>query len=284
MTPEISLVDPTTLKPNPRNAQVYGQSDPPADLFESIERGWAPTSVLEALPDGTLLSGHLRRHVAIKLHLTEVPVVFRPDLTDDENAQVEELLRENAGRVKTREVVIREWRLAFETFKAETGFVAGEKSRDVVGKRFGVSGVTLQHGIGVLDALDGKAYLPEFRTKLRETLEQRGIEPAWKLLRQGPSGSTESPLGSDSEQDGSEQVSLAIQPAKRLRALQTSLTAIEGMEHLISDIEATVAAVPRADWDTYLARVQNLVTLLGNLEGELRDRLDAGRRPSRRRR
>src|SRR4249919_3081815 len=120
----IVQVDPHDLKPHPTNAQVYGDQEPPADLFESIGRGWSRTSVLEALPDGTLIKGHMRRFVAMKLHLASVPVHYRADLEGDEAAQVEELLRDNAGRVKTREIIGREWRLAFDTFKSEKGFVA----------------------------------------------------------------------------------------------------------------------------------------------------------------
>lgn len=276
----VVLVDPHDLKPHPLNARVYGDVAPPPDLFESIERGWSRTSVLEALPDGTLIKGHLRRFVAIQLHLAQVPVHYRADLTDDESAQVEELLRDNAGRVKTREVVGREWRLAFETFKAETGSVSGEKSRDVVGKRFGVSGVTLEHGIGVVNALDSKHLDSDLRTKVREVLEQRGVEPAWKLLRKGLPESTESPLDGDSEQSGAEEVSLAVSPQRRQKALLDVLAAIAQRELALDEPEAVALALPRESLEDTLVKVEVALRVLGLIEGEIRDRMEAGRRTS----
>jgi hypothetical protein len=276
---DITQVDPHDLKPHPANRLVYGDQPPPPDLFESISRGWSRTSVLEALPDGTLLKGHYRRFVAIQLHLATVPVHYRADLEGDEAAQVEELLRDNAGRVKTREVICREWRLAFETFKTETGSVAGEKSRDVVGKRFGISGVTLEHGIGVVNALDGRALDWTAKEAIRKALLERGVEPAWKLLRKAP-GSTQRALGGDSEGSEDEQVSLAISPARRHKALLDVLAFIEARTDVLA-IEETAAALPRESLDDVLSQIQNTLSLLGNLESEIRDRIDDGRRSAR---
>lgn len=278
----IEMVDPHDLKLNPHNKRVYGDMAPPSDLLDSISHGWSPTSILEALPDGTLIKGHLRRFAAIQLHVERVPVLYRPDLTDDEAAQVEELLASNAGRQKTREIVAREWRLAFQTFKQKVGKVEGEKSRDVVGKRFGISGVTLEHGIAVVDALESRGLDIEVRDQVRAALEQRGVEPAWKLLRKHLSGSTESPLDDDSEGSEAEQVSMAIPAAKRHKALLDVLSTVEAREHLLADVEALALAIPREKLDDVLAQVQNTLVLLGNLEGEIRDRLDAQKRGARR--
>ena len=104
----VEWVDPHTLRPHPRNREVYGDMAPPSDLLDSISHGWIASSILEALPDGTLITGHLRRFAAIHLHLAQVPVIYREDLTDDESAQVAELLRNNAGRLKTREIICRD--------------------------------------------------------------------------------------------------------------------------------------------------------------------------------
>ena len=281
---DITQVDPHDLKPHPTNRLVYGDQAPPADLIESIERGWSRTSVLEALPDGTLLKGHLRRFVAVQLKLATVPVHYRADLEGDEAAQVEELLRDNAGRVKTREVICREWRLAFETFKTRTGSVAGEKSRDVVGKRFGISGVTLEHGIGVVNALDGRTVDHETKGKIREALLERGVEPAWKLLRKYGQDAPET-AQDEAEAASAEQATLAITPARRLKALQDALAGIEAQRALLGGsgaVEALVQGMPREELDDRLAAVQNAVILLGNIEGEIRDRLDAGMRKARR--
>jgi hypothetical protein len=275
---DVIQVDPHDLKPHPSNHLVYGDQAPPADLFESIERGWSRTSVLEALPDGTLLKGHLRRFVAMQLHLATVPVHYRADLEGDEAAQVEELLRDNAGRVKTREVICREWRLAFSTFKLETGSVSGEKSRDVVGKRFGISGVTLEHGIAVANALDSKTLDWETKGAIRKALLERGVEPAWKLLRKSEKSASEATSEGEPEGDEPEVAAvLAISPARRVKALTDVLAFIEARMDLLA-VEETAKALPHETLDDVLSQVQNTLSVLGNLEGEIRDRLN-GERP-----
>ena len=277
---DISHVDPHDLKPHPINRQVYGDQAPPPDLLHRIEQGWSPTSILEALPDGTLISGHLRRFAAIQLKLETVPVIYRPDLDGDLAAQVDELLGNNAGRVKSREIICREWRLAYETFKADVGSVSGEKSRDVVGRRFGVSGVSLEHGIAVVTALDGRFLDIETRDRIRQVLNERGIEPAWKLLRKAPQ-STETALDGDSEGDSAQQVSLAITPQKRQKALLDVLAAIADRAPLFDGpraLEDLAAALPRESLDDHLAAVQNALQLLGLVEAEIRDRLDGENR------
>jgi len=273
----VSLVDPHDLRPHPRNREVYGDMAPPSDLLDSISQGWSPTSVLEALPDGTLIKGHLRRFAAIQLKIARVPVHYRDDLTADEAAQVSELLRDNAGRVKNREIICREWRLAFAMFKEETGSVSGEKSRDVVGKRFGVSGVTLEHGIAVVNALDSRGQDMDTREKVRKALFERGVEPAWKLRRKAQQNAQSGPSDEAESPEGDEAVSLAIQPARRHKALQDILAAIDTREPLLEP-QLLAAAIPKEHLDDVLAEVQNVLGLLGNIEAEIRDRLDGARR------
>jgi hypothetical protein len=281
MDREISNVDPHDLKPHPINRQVYGDQAPPPDLINRIEQGWSPTSILEALPDGTLISGHLRRFAAIQLKLATVPVIYRADLEGDMAAQVDELLGNNAGRVKSKEVICREWRLAWKTFKTDVGSVSGEKSRDVVGRRFGVSGVSLEHGIAVVTALDTGLLGVELADKVRTTLNERGIEPAWKLLRKAPPESTQSPFSDDSEGSEAEEVSVGIPPAKRATALLGVLGAIADRMPMFDGpraLEDLTAALPRETLDDRLAEVQNALNLLGLIEGEIRDRLDGENR------
>ncbi len=274
------MVDPHNLRPHPLNKQVYGNTEPPAELVDSIRRGWAASSILEALPDGTLIKGHLRRHAAMLVALETVPVLYRPDLTDDEQAQVDELLRDNAGRIKTTEIRCREWRLAFTSFKGDVGSVAGQKSRDVVAQRFGISGVTLEHGIIVVNYLDGRG-LPDEHDKVRTVLNTRGVEPAWKLVRrQDAQKDTQDEAEPSFEGDGA--TALAIAPAKRHKALQDVLKAVDDRLPLLADPEALVKAIPQENLDATLAEVQTLLSLLGNVEAEIRDRLDAGRRSGRR--
>lgn len=276
---EVVMVDPHTLHPHPRNREVYGDMAPPSDLLDSIRAGWNRTSILEALPDGTLISGHLRRFAAIQLKVALVPVLYRADLTDNEQAQVDELLGANAGRIKTREVICREWRMAFGTFKTETGSLAGQKSRDVVGARFGVSGVTLEHGIAVINSLDDRKILDsEDREKVRTALATRGVEPAWKLLRkaQAVGPQADSDTAETSETDAP--AVAAIAPAKRHKALLDVLAAIDSREDALANIEALALAIPQESLDDTLAAVQNVLNLFGNIEGEIRDRLDSAKR------
>ena len=277
----VEWVDPHGLHPHPRNREVYGDMAPPADLLDSIAQGWSATSILEALPDGTILKGHLRRFAAIQLHIAQVPVHYREDLTDDEAAQVRELLADNAGRVKTRDIVCREWRLAFATFKEETGSVSGEKSRDVVGKRFGISGVTLEHGIAVVNAMDNRKLDMDTREKISKALLERGVEPAWKLLRKAQQGAQDATADEEQALNDGEEIAQAIAPGKRHKALQDVLKCLDDRLESLRDIEAVANAIPRENWDATLAELQSAMQLLGNIEGELRDRMDAAK-PARR--
>lgn len=271
----VEWVDPHTLRVHPRNKEVYGDMAPPPDLLASIAEGWSPTSVLEALPDGTLIKGHLRRFSAMQLHIAQVPVHYREDLTDDEAAQVRELLADNAGRVKTRDIVCREWRLAFATFKEETGSVSGEKSRDVVGKRYGVSGVTLEHGIGVINAVDNRKLDGETRAAILKALLERGIEPAWKLLRKAQQGAQDATPGEEQALNDGEEIAATIAPSKRHKALQAVLKCLADNLDLLRDTDALVAALPRENWDATMAECQTATQVLSLIECELRDQLDA---------
>lgn len=270
----ITLVDPRTLKAHPRNREVYGQPETPKDLIDSIAQGWSATSILEALPDGTLIKGHLRRDAAVILHLQEVPVIFRADLTDDEAAQVEELLRDNAGRVKTRETICREWRLALETFRAEHGTATGEKTRDMVGKWFGVSGVTLEHGVQVVNFVDNRAQDIELRGKVAQVLNARGVEPAWKLLRRQDKA-VAAPGEAEETPGESEGTTALLAPAKRVKALGDVLSYISDRSELLADVDELVAALPAEQLDDTLSAVQISLALLGLIESEIRDRLEA---------
>jgi hypothetical protein len=215
----------------------------------------------------------------MQLHIAQVPVLYRPDLSDDEAAQVEELLASNAGRQKTREQVAREWRLAFQTFKKQVGKVEGEKSRDVVGKRFGVSGVTLSHGIAVVDALESRGLDITTRDKVRQVLEQRGVEPAWKLLTKTQPESTDGPFSGDSGGLRPNRRT-AIPASKRQKALLTSWRS--STRARCCDRRRGAGPGHPREAGRRSPRCRTSIPL-GNPEGEIRDRLTP-RNATRRRR
>jgi ParB-like chromosome segregation protein Spo0J len=78
-TPKLELKPVAWLKPYAKNAKKHDE-DQVRRLAATIrEHGWDQPIVTE--PDGTIIKGHGRRLAAIKLGLTEVPVIVRHDLT-----------------------------------------------------------------------------------------------------------------------------------------------------------------------------------------------------------
>src|SRR5580693_10739678 len=105
-TPNVVIehVDINSLKPHPRNVEIYGDEDV-TDLQQSItESGWIKP--LTVNPEHVVISGHRRYHAAKALGYTKIPVVIGKFASEE--AEMERLLRENENRGKTPEQQIRE--------------------------------------------------------------------------------------------------------------------------------------------------------------------------------
>lgn len=78
-TPKIEMKPVAWLQPYEKNAKLH-PDDEIAKLATTIKRfGWDQPIVTEV--DGTIIKGHGRRLAALKLGLTEVPVLVRYDLS-----------------------------------------------------------------------------------------------------------------------------------------------------------------------------------------------------------
>ena len=79
-------VDPTTLKPNPRNwrGHTSAQSAALREILSTV--GWV-TDVIVNKTTGNLIDGHLRVETAIKNHEKSIPVKY-VELTEDEERMV----------------------------------------------------------------------------------------------------------------------------------------------------------------------------------------------------
>lgn len=121
----------STLRPHPENATIFGdpEESPEFDgILASIKAHgmWDPIVIK---PDGTILSGHLRRAAAGKLRLREVPVRVAPAFADYRD-EVTFVVRSNTDR---RQLTKGEIALAFKRLrelpKAQGG-TAGKRGGD----------------------------------------------------------------------------------------------------------------------------------------------------------
>ena len=141
--------------------------------------------------------------------------------------------------------------------------------------------MSLEHGVAVIEAIDDRKRDAGIRAQLLSTLDERGIEPAWKLLRaadrqQPADGAQDEAEGGES----SEADAQAIAPSKRLKALRAVLKCLDDNMELLKDIDSLVGAIPRDNWDATMAECQTGAIRLGLIESEIGDRLNAktGRR------
>lgn len=110
LTTRIETRQLSTLKPHPRNEEIYGDSCD-QDLIESVRRQGVTGIVI--LPDGTILSGHRRVEAAQKAELIECECIVRNDLKDEWDV-LEALLDYNRQRDKTTEQRVREYKAYLE--------------------------------------------------------------------------------------------------------------------------------------------------------------------------
>jgi ParB family chromosome partitioning protein len=206
------------LKPHPANQQIYGDAEEPdPELVDNIRQHGVLQAILIVKKTNTIISGNRRWIAAKAAGLKEVPVEYfeeprsGPRRKPKEEDILEVLVHSNKQRVKTNEQIAREGKalLRVEKIRAkrrnkeaaartnakrqgqepapvETFPQADKgKARDKVGEALGVSGRTAEKMVEVVDEVDrlraeGK---PEQAEELRQTLNDRGAEPAHQKPR-----------------------------------------------------------------------------------------------------
>lgn len=202
MKPVINSVDPKNLKPHPLNETIYRSGVD--DSFVEECRGGI-VEHLHITGDNTIISGHRRHQAALKLGLSEVPVIIRYDLTDPLDIR-EMLVRSNAQREKTVEERTREGKEleAIESERAKIRQTANlkkgeipvrpnsderenkaffeEKGRsdDKAAKAVGMGRDALRKAVEVVDAIDEAEAQGDTETasELRETLNTKSVSAA----------------------------------------------------------------------------------------------------------
>jgi len=134
---DISEADPQNLKPHPKNAEIYGDTDDVDDLDATFKESVAEKGVLEPLviTNGKeIVSGHRRWLAARDAGLDSVPVRYSE--FDDELAEREALIEFNRQREKTPGQIVNEFEemLEIESERAEDriqeGGSAGGKGKE----------------------------------------------------------------------------------------------------------------------------------------------------------
>ena len=193
---DISEADPSNLKPHPKNAEIYGDTDDVDDLDATFKESVAEKGVLEPLviTNGKeIISGHRRWLAARDAGLDEVPVRYSE--FDNELAEREALIEFNRQREKTPGQIVNEFEemLAVERERAkereeELGRNHGKDPSGNVSKRGAardkaaekvnadVSGRTLEKGKTVKDKAEDDDEPEEVREAARE---------AWDGLQSG---------------------------------------------------------------------------------------------------
>jgi len=107
---DISEADPSNLKPHPKNAEIYGDTDDVDDLDATFKESVAEKGVLEPLviTNGKeIVSGHRRWLAARDADLDSVPVRYSE--FDDDLAEREALIEFNRQREKTPGQIVNEF-------------------------------------------------------------------------------------------------------------------------------------------------------------------------------
>ena len=168
---EIKVVAIGTVKPHPRNAEIYGHEKVDEELVQSIKNQGIQAPIIVS-QDYTINAGHRRYNAALATGLTVIPIIVRH--FNSENAELAALLDSNRQRVKTNEMLGREAQVMLEIEKAlasnrkteankakETGESTSAKpmgkkgkSRDEAGKALGLSGPTVDQLVATVKAID----------------------------------------------------------------------------------------------------------------------------------
>jgi hypothetical protein len=211
--PVFKQVDPRTLLPHQKNSAIYGADEDVTELVELIRSsGWVKPLVVT--PSGTIISGHRRCKAVLALGWESVTVEVRE--FDDEFAELEALLLENAIRLKNIEQKVREgeaWE-SIEKAKAKQrqqqaaqrtnqklerdssktlmeNFPQASKgtTRDALASRVGIgSGRTYAKAAKVVTRIDEETCLGhmEVAQALRKVLNEQSVDAAHTLLKKSP--------------------------------------------------------------------------------------------------
>lgn len=144
------------LKPHPQQYAVFPK--PPEylikELATDIENNGLQLPV-EILSDGTIIAGHKRTEAARRLGWNEIDVWVRADLDDDPAAAEIRLIEDNATRGHYSRLVLarcylREKELRGRSPLARVTSNESMEFRDLMGKRLGLSGRTLDRHLRVV--------------------------------------------------------------------------------------------------------------------------------------
>lgn len=165
---EIIQRNPKSLKPHPKNAEIYGEDEDVSDLVEKI----GATGTIHPLivnQNDEIIHGNRRREAAIQLGIKLVPVIVQEFRNEIE--ELEALLTHNATRKKTnsqRANEARHWE-KIEADKAEkrknSNLLVGKGKResvqgkqgrtaDIVGEKVGLSGSSVKRSKPVLEEIE----------------------------------------------------------------------------------------------------------------------------------
>lgn len=191
----ICQVDPSRLRPDPRNETIYG-AEADEELDDSIRQFGilVPIIITASL---MIVSGHRRWRSALRLGLNEIKAEIRE--FEDEHSQLTTLLLENQYRVKSRGQQVREaiaWR-DLEHARARRRMSEGARAQgsdncrtpdeegralDILAKRVGIGcGTSLKRAIDVVESADelkSEGKLVEAAELLRE-LDEVSINAAY---------------------------------------------------------------------------------------------------------
>lgn len=196
MTSVIEMRTVASLKPHPRNSEIYGD-DLDAAFIESINVSGVLQPVL-ITNDGLVIDGNRRMAAARAAGITEAPVIVA-DITDELDI-LERILDCNRQRVKTNEQHGREARcwLKIEREKAkrrqataQVGNRGGKSlpakspeatgdARDAAAERTGLKAKRLEEMVAVVEAIDAlkKSGKTKKAEELRDVLNKKTVHTA----------------------------------------------------------------------------------------------------------
>lgn len=197
MKGRIEYRDPKSLSPHPFNLEVY-RDQPDDELFQSIKKHGIQDP-LHILPDDTVIGGHRRLDVSMKLKLAEVPVIVRRELKKDDDIKLAILnlnqYREKNMETKAREFTHREQIYAVQLREKERhrksstakatpanlpeSCLSGE-ARDKAAADVGLKPRTASKASQVVKEIDRASQSGDTTraTELRETLNNKSVDAA----------------------------------------------------------------------------------------------------------
>lgn len=120
MKNQIIYVDPTTLIENEIVSEIYSVTE----NYETIKENIKTMGVLEPLivdEDYVVISGNLRRQIAIELQIPEVPIIIRANGGVDLNIKKLQAVSHAQQRIKTYSQILSEYELLQELYPLKRG-------------------------------------------------------------------------------------------------------------------------------------------------------------------